>query len=716
MNSPRTVQVALPVPLPGPFDYLPVEGEVLPSPGTRVLVPFGRRKLVGIVLSNDGLAQVAPESLKRIKQTFESDQLDAELLSLLQWTTRYYAAAIGEIVTLGLPLALRRSKPFRPPPPEWLQLTAAGRAADLQRAPSQYQLQQTLQNGQKSRTDLRAMDFNSGLLRTMQSRGLIEAGERPLADSQPGPVLNDDQQQAVDAVTAAQVEFNAFLLAGVTGSGKTEVYLRAAQPVLEAGRQVLILLPEIGLTPQFVRRVEARLGRTAWIYHSGLSDGERLATWQAASSGRARILIGTRSAVFLPLLSAGLIVVDEEHDSSFKQFDGVRYHARDVAVKRASELNIPIVLGSATPSLESLHNADQARYQLLLLPKRAGQVEMPRWRIEDTRGSNAVAGLTDRLLDRIRARLGQGEQVLIYRNRRGYAPALICNECGWHADCPSCSAHLTVHRKASRLRCHHCGYSSPMPTRCPECYSPNLHAQGSGTERIEDELARALPDVPILRVDRDRMRQRSDFEQFVEQVRTGQPCVIVGTQMIAKGHHWPGIGLAVVLDADQSLFSADFRAPERLAQVLFQVSGRAGRDRPGEFILQTRQPEHPLIQQLMNSDYLSAARVLLAERIQAGLPPAGALTLVRAEAQKPDEAEAFLRQAADRIGPGAIHIAGPLPALLQRRAGYWRYQLWLSGAQRGALIKLVSQLPQSLAQLPAARRVRWHIDVDPHDL
>lgn len=716
MNTPRALQVALPVPLRGLFDYLPPEDQAMPEPGARVCVPFGRRRLIGIVVSSTVESSVDTVALKRIEQVLAPAELPDELLELLIWTTRYYAAPVGELVTLGLPLALRRLKPFQPLSAVWLKLSEAGRSADLKRAPRQQQLQQRLIQGPRTRAWLLEQGFSSALLRKMQVDGLIEPGDRPLPQAQPGPELNADQNRAVAEIQQSDRQFKSFLLAGVTGSGKTEVYLRAAQPVLERGRQVLILLPEIGLTPQFVRRIEARLGQTAWVYHSGLSDGERLATWQAARSGHARVLIGTRSAVFLPLHDVGLIVVDEEHDSSFKQFDGMRYHARDVAVKRASRLQIPIVLGSATPSLESLHNAEQGRYRMLLLPERVGQVEMPRWRIEDMRGSRAEAGLTDDLLRRIRARLELGEQVLIYRNRRGYAPVLICNECGWQADCPHCSAHLTWHRASAQVRCHHCGYSRPLPARCPECQSPDLYAAGSGTERIEQVLAQALPDVPILRVDRDSIRGRADFDALIEQVGRGQPCVIVGTQMIAKGHHWPGIGLAVVLDADQSLFSADFRGPERLAQTLFQVAGRAGRQRPGEFILQTRQPEHPLIDRLMQADYLNAARWLLAERSAAGLPPVGALALLRAEARQAGQAQAFLHQAANRVDDKNIYIAGPLPALLQRRAGYWRYQLWLNSRRRSALISLVGDLSERLADLPEARRVRWHIDVDPLDV
>lgn len=714
--SSQVLRVAVPVPLHGLFDYLPPLAGPVPERGDRVLVPFGRRRLVGVVIERRDDASVAESRLKPVFERLDGGRVDDELIALLTWATRYYAAPPGELVTHALPAALRRAEPFRAPQPAFLRLTDAGRTADLARAPRQATLADALGDGARRRDALIQAGHPADAMRRMLDAGLVEACDAPAPDPEPGPDLNAEQRTAVAAVLAARHRFAGLLLAGVTGSGKTEVYLQAARAVLRRGRQVLLLLPEIGLTPQLVRRVERRLGCAAHVYHSGLSDGERLATWEAAKSGDAKVLIGTRSAVFLPLADAGLIVVDEEHDGSFKQFDGMRYHGRDVAVLRASRLRIPIVLGSATPSLESLHNAHQGRYTLLELPRRAGKAELPRWRIEDLRGATRREGLTENLVDRIRRRLEGGEQVLVYRNRRGFAPVLMCDECGWQADCSRCSAHLTWHRKAGRLSCHHCGQQRAVPPRCPDCEAPRLSAAGSGTERIEHALAEHFPDVPVRRVDRDSMRGRDEFEDLLAEVARGEPCILVGTQMLAKGHHLPGIGLAVVLDADASLFSGDFRAPERLAQTVFQVSGRAGRENPGEFVLQTRHPDHPLVIAMAAGHYLKLAELLRAERAAAELPPAWALAMVRAEAQQPPVAQRFLARVAGMIGDGSIRVAGPLPALLQRRAGHWRYQLWLMTPDRARLQRVLAELQPLVQELPEAQKVRWHIDVDPLEL
>ena len=634
----------------------------------------------------------------------------------MRWTTRYYAAPPGELVNHALPAMLRRNREMPTPRIHWLHLTPTGAEAELGRAPRQRDVVELLKPGARSREALIEAGASAATLRRMLENGLVEACGPPHARPAPGPRLNPDQRAALAAILRARGRFVTLLLAGVTGSGKTEVYLQAARHLLRRSRQILVLVPEIGLTPQFVRRLEARLGRKAHVFHSGLGERERLETWQAAASGEAELLIGTRSAVFLPLKRPGLLIVDEEHDGSFKQFDAMRYHARDVAVLRASRLNIPVVLGSATPSLESLHNAERGRYRMLLLPERAGSAGQPHWRIDDPRGQRVEHGLTEKLVERIRKTLDGGEQVLVYRNRRGYAPVLICNECGWQADCDHCSAHLTWHRAAGRLNCHHCGHYRRVPARCPECHSPQIQAVGAGTERIELALKDLFPDHPVLRADRDVVRGRDDFEALLDQVATGDPCILVGTQMLAKGHHLPGIGLAIMLDTDQLLFSADFRAPERLAQSIVQVAGRAGREQQGQFILQSRHPEHPLIQTLASGDYLRAARLMLEERRDAGLPPWTNLAMVRAEAQKASDAAEFLRGVARRIDTAAIQVAGPLAAILQRRAGFWRYQLWLMSESRATLSAETVRLTGIIEDMREARTVRWHIDVDPMEV
>jgi len=715
---PETVaRVAVPVPLPQLFDYLPVPGQALPPRGSRVLVPFGKRRLVGLVFDHGAPGQGSSAALRCLERVLDEGLIRAEMLELINWCARYWAFAPGEAVNLLLPGALRRSKAFRPPPPAAYELTAKGGQASLNRAPRQAEVQTCLREGPLTREALMEQSgAGAEVIRRMSEAGLL----RPLDAPPPpaaaaGPELNEEQRAAVAAIVHHRRRFSAFLLAGVTGSGKTEVYLQAARRILDRGRQVLILAPEIGLTPQLVQRIESRLGEPAYLYHSGLSEGERLACWQAARSGAARVLVGTRSAVFLPLVRPGLVVIDEEHDASFKQAEGARYHGRDVAVLRARSAGVPVVLGTATPSLESLYNVDQGRYRLLELTRRAGTARQPRWRIVDQRGSRQ--SLAPELVETMRRHLGEGGQVLIYRNRRGYAPVLMCAECGWQADCERCSAHLTYHQGRGNLQCHHCGSQRPDPPRCPECESPELLALGAGTERLESQVAGLFPEVPVHRVDRDAMSGKHEFHALLEQVRQGQPCVLVGTQMLAKGHHLPGVTLAAVLDVDQSLFSADFRAPERLGQAVAQVAGRAGRgDRDGEFMLLTRHPEHPLLETLGRGDYRAYARPLLEERIQAKLPPACALAMLRAEAHQSEPPRRFLARAARLLAGGGIEVIGPLAAIMARRGGYWRFQLWLQAGSRISMANHLSTRLDALHKLPDARRVRWHVDVDPLEL
>ena len=709
-----TARVAVPVPLPQLFDYLAPGGGDLPPPGSRVLVPFGPRRLIGLVLGYGEASH--SESLKCIQEVLDDALIDPQLLELLSRARRYYAFPPGEAVNLLLPQALRRVKAFRAGPPDRVAITARGRAAEVGRARRQAEVLGWLEQGPMSREELLERGISAAVLRNLLAKGWIAsaaAGAEGRAEA--GPKLNPEQRQVLARILISRHRYCAFLLAGVTGSGKTEVYLQAARALLRRGRQILILVPEIGLTPQLIRRFEARLGLSAAVYHSDLSEGERLACWQAAASGQARVIVGTRSAVFLPLPRLGLLIVDEEHDPSFKQQDGARYHGRDLAVMRAHLLGIPIVLGSATPSLESLNNARAGRYQLLTMAQRAGGATVPRWSVLDLRGQRG--NLHPSLLGAIERHLGADGQVLVYRNRRGYAPVLMCPSCGWQADCQRCDAHMTVHQTAGRLQCHHCGAARQVPLRCPECGEPDLHTLGAGTERLEQQLKERFPEVPVYRVDRDSMRRRDQFSRLLDEIRRGQPCILVGTQMLAKGHHLPAVTLAAVLDVDQALFSADFRAPERLGQAVCQVAGRAGRgERPGEFILQSRQPEHPLLAELCRSDYLGFAQRLLAERAAAELPPATALAMLRAEAHDPRAACDFLTAAARALPASNLRVQGPVPAILSRRAGYSRFQLWLQALERPRLLQVLPDWVAGLHALPEARRVRWHVDMDPLEL
>jgi primosomal protein N' (replication factor Y) len=523
----------------------------------------------------------------------------------------------------------------------------------------------------------------------------------------------------VDTVSAGLGTFRSFLLEGVTGSGKTEVYLHLIERVLAQGGQVLVLVPEIGLTPQLVARFRARFDVPLALLHSGLTDRERLAAWLAARSGSAPIVLGTRSAIFTPLARPGLLIVDEEHDASLKQQDGFRYSARDLAVWRAHQLAVPVLLGSATPSLESLYNVEQRRYQPLLLPERTGHAELPEYRLIDVRHLSLEDGLSQPLLTRIGQHLAAAGQVLLFLNRRGFAPTLMCYECDWVAECPRCDARLTWHQSDGRLHCHHCGNQRPVDLRCPQCGSPELHPQGQGTERVEQALAAHFPAAERLRIDRDTTRRKGALDRLLEQARTGQRQILLGTQMLAKGHHFPNVTLVGILDADHGLFSTDFRASERMAQLIVQVAGRAGRqDRPGEVLIQTAHPDHPLLATLVTQGYPAFAAAALAERKAACLPPVTSLALLRAESTTASAPIDFLAAVAQQIRetrPAGVEVWGPVPAGMERRAGRWRAQLLLQSAQRGDLQPLLAGLVRALEQRPAARRVRWSVDVDPAD-
>ncbi|MCX2893960.1 primosomal protein N', partial [Stenotrophomonas lactitubi] len=511
--------------------------------------------------------------------------------------------------------------------------------------------------------------------------------------------------------------FQAFLLDGVTGSGKTEVYLQAIIHCLAQGRQALVLVPEIGLTPQTLARFRGRLGIAVHALHSGLTDNERARVWAAASRGEARVIVGTRSAVFIPLPQPGLLIVDEEHDGSYKQQDGIRYHARDFALVRAKAQGVPVLLGSATPSLETLHNAYAGRYAHLRLKQRAGDARPPRVRILDVRKRPLRDGLSADVLAGIGEHLQRGQQVLVFKNRRGYAPVLLCHDCGWTAPCNRCDAPMTVHGGGRRLQCHHCGARQPAPLACPACGSLALQPQGIGTERLEEHLVSAFVDFPVVRIDRGTTARRDALEQQLAKLGD-EPGILVGTQILAKGHDLPKLTLVVVVGIDEGLFSADFRASEKLAQQLIQVAGRAGRARdPGEVWLQTHHPGHPLLETLVNGGYHPFAQAELNQREAAGFPPFAHLALMRAEAQQLEHANAFLLAARTLLGEqNVVEAYGPMPAPMPRRAGYQRTQLLLSAAQRPPLHGVLAQLVPQLYALPEARKVRWSLDVDPTDL
>jgi primosomal protein N' (replication factor Y) (superfamily II helicase) len=727
---PVVLRVALPVPLLTLFDYLPpVAGEA--RAGSRVLVPFGRGKQVGVVVAIDAETLVGSHRLKQVIRLLDDTPLlDAELMQTLAWAADYWLGAPGEAYANALPLALREAKPLPALGDEYWALTVAGHGAHDagSRRGGSKTLLALLADASISAHSMSAQQLTELLpgwreaARRLAAAGLLERSERPPLNhalrASLAPQLNGEQQQAVAAVGASLGQYQPFLLDGVTGSGKTEVYLALIEQVLAQGRQALLLVPEIGLAPQTVRRLRERLGVIVEVLHSNLSEGDRARAWLRARNGSARVILGTRSAVFTPLPQAGLIIVDEEHDSAYKQQEGFRYHARDLALVRARALGVPVLLGSGTPSLESLANAESGRYRTLHLRARPGAIRPPQVQIIDMRAQRLEHGMSPALLTAVADTLARGEQALVFRNRRGYAPVLLCHSCGWHAQCPRCDRPLTLHAGRRQLLCHHCDYQTRMPSACPTCGAGDLKPQGQGTERLEEALVAQFPQVPVLRVDRETTRRRDAFEQLLATLQNDQPAILVGTQMLAKGHDLPNLTLVAIVGVDEGLHSVDFRAGERLAQLVVQVAGRAGRaSKPGRVLLQTHQPEHPLLRSLLAHGYAAAARELLAERRQIQLPPYSHQVLLRADAPQREDVDAFLAAAHAALpGNDQLQIAGPMPAPMPLRAGRQRGQLLLEAASRQTLHGMLRQWQLMLTALPSARRVRWSLDVDPIDL
>ena len=727
----RILRVAVARPLQGALDYLPPAGKAPAAPvGCRVEVPLGKGKAVGVVVEIDAVSPVPANKLRPARQWLDTEPLlPTDLLETLAWASRYYRYPVGSALATAMPSGLRKGQKARRAA-RWWFLTAEGSepGAVPRRAPRQAELQQRLLRlgGAAPVAELLAVEPAwQQAARAMEKAGLLRTEYRPPDDGaaprRTAPLaLEEAQRRAVDAIRGALGHYRPILLNGVTGSGKTEVYAAAAEEAVATGGQMLILVPEIALAPQILARLREHLGVKAAVVHSDLPESERVEAWLAARDGDASVIIGTRSAVFTPLRNPALIVVDEEHDSAYSQQDGLRYSARDLAVLRAQRLGVPVVLGSATPSLESIHNARRGRYLHLRLPARAGGARPPSIGILDIRSRALDGGISEPLRAATARHLAAGGQVLYFLNRRGYAPVLTCHACGWVAECHRCDARLTLHRGQGRMRCHHCGHAARIPDRCPECRGDDLRPLGPGTERVEEALTRLFPDAPLVRIDRDTTRRRGALEAKLEAAHSGAARVLLGTQMLAKGHHLPDVTLVAVVDADQGLFGADFRATERLAQLVIQVAGRAGRgERPGEVLIQTRHPEHPLLHTLLEHGYDAFATQHLEERRGAGLPPFGALALLRAEsvdAQAPYRfLEAAAAQGADAAG-GRVELLGPVPAPMERREGRHRAQLLIRAEARPALQGFLEAWHPGLSDLPGVRRVRWSLDVDPSEL
>ena len=726
--SANILKIALDVPLDRLFDYL--DGGYHVDIGQRVVVPFGRRSVVGVVVGISDTSDFAPEKLKAIAGVFHDEQsLDADTFGLIRFCADYYQYPFGQALLASLPARLRQTEPATARKQFLYALTPQGEQANVEDIPARQSVQRkvflALKQGDLSEAALKEISASwRKAIEVLQQQGWVYA-EQVLAGfgssnaPVPAPALNDEQSKAVTSVVASAGEFKPFLLHGITGSGKTEVYMQILQQMLANNDgQALVLVPEINLTPQLEARFRNRLPHLPLVsLHSNLSESERLQNWRLAQSGQARIIIGTRLAVFTPIPKLKIVLVDEEHDGSYKQQDSMRYHARDVAMVRAQRAKVPIVMGSATPALETWQNAQTGKYTLLSLNHRAvAQSALPNIRCIDTTKQESTHGLTPVLVNAMRERLEKGEQSLLFINRRGYSPVLLCNACHWIAPCTRCSSRLVVHLKQGRLRCHHCGHEQKIVRQCPSCGNADLHPTGHGTQRLEETLKQLFPAARIQRVDRDSTSRKEALNDILTAVHANEIDILVGTQMLAKGHDFPNLTLVGVIDTDSALFSPDFRASERLFAQLMQVSGRAGRaEKPGEVLIQTTFPAHPLFNALRSQDYPAYAQTLLAEREMAQFPPFCYLALLRAEASNYRDVEAFLNIAfeAARKLSGQVLTYDPMRSQMEKLKGMERGQILMQANQRGALQKLLATLTPQLRESKLGAKVRWSVDVDP---
>lgn len=727
-TEPTYIAAAVATPLRRRFHYrLPAGMDA--RPGARVRVPFGSRKLIGVVTETDSRPDLSPAKIKNVIEVLSQDgDLPAPILKLCGWASDYYQHPIGEVLAAALPALLRKGdSPIDAV--QYLTLTPEGSGIEpesLKRAPAQKRLLEFLENKPQTRALLNVHDISTQTIRTIISKGWAdwvtesqpETGSFALNGVDHGSLqLTSEQTQVLNELDR-QAKNGTTLLQGVTGSGKTEIYLRVIESALREGKQALVLVPEIGLTPQTIGRFEQRFDTAITVLHSGLTDRERAEGWWRAKEGMSGIVLGTRSAIFTPLKNPGVFIVDEEHDSSYKQTDGFRYNARDLAVLRGQFEGAPVMLGSATPSLESLHNARAGKYQLLEMSQRPPGVEAEKYELLDTRHLEIRDGFTRGLKSRIETALARGEQVLVFINRRGFAPVMMCNDCGWIAHCRRCDAKLTYHLSSNTLVCHHCGTLSHNILSCQSCSSQQVSAIGVGTQRIEQTLNNLFPDHPVYRVDRDSTRKKGSLEKILDDIGEGEPAILVGTQLLAKGHHFPNVTLVAMLDVDSGFYSADFRAVEKLGQMLLQVGGRAGRaDKPGSVLIQTAFATHPLMQKLVVSGYQSFAEELLSEREVSELPPFTFQAIIRAEATQSSMAREFLEQLERKSTvQDSVELLGPIPALMEKRAGKFRQMLIVAAPSRTLVHHSVTRLIAIAESLPAASKVRWSVDVDPIDL
>jgi primosomal protein N' (replication factor Y) len=721
------IRVALDVPLSTLFDYS-IDSHITIVPGTRVLVSFRRKKMTGIVMECATDSVLVAERIKPVLQVLNDiPPLSDELLALLRFCSDYYHFPLGVTVLSTLPVRLRTGKPIALKETMQYRLSASGRVLDpsllSKRKVVQHRILAALKSNALSAAEVRALSpSGASALKALLHAGWVETCAMPAVSGaftfNDTHILTTEQQHAVDSITKA-TSFNCFLLHGITGSGKTEIYVHLMNRILQQQGQVLLLVPEINLTPQLENYFRSRLPDVELVsLHSGLNDGERMQNWLHAQSGRARIILGTRLAVFTPLPQLALLIVDEEHDASFKQHDGLRYSARDVAIFRARQRGVPIVLGSATPSLESYYNAQSGRYQMLRLTQRAAaRAQLPTINCINTKNTVMQHGLSKPLLNALAERLQRGEQSLIFINRRGYAPVLMCGACGWLSGCSNCAGMLVLHLKDRLLRCHHCGHQKRVPNACPQCGNADLQPVGIGTQRVESALREHFPKARVLRVDRDSTRNKGTWQAMRQQIQDDAVDILVGTQMLAKGHDFPNLTLVGILNPDSALYSSDFRASEKLFSQLVQVAGRAGRaDKPGEVLIQTAFPDHPLFRALRAHDYDAWAQILLAERQSAGFPPFMYQVLLRAEAKHETRVYTFLQRAREAAVELAlpVEIYGVVPAVMPRRANHFLAQLLVQSTIRKSLQQFLREWRPLLDALPA-QGLRWSLDIDPID-
>ena len=727
------IRVAIPVYIYDTFDYtLSAEQYPQAQVGARVAVSFGRQNLIGIITEklDPNEAFTGQFKLKAITELLDNEAiLDQKVLTLLTWSAQYYQFPIGEVIQSALPTLLRQGRALDILFHQWKIVPHDNPDGLLKRSQKQYDAYQILKLHPHGTTEniLNLSGVEITTLKALEKKGLVQCQLEP-HDFTPMPVqlaqmpltANPDQKQAIQQILKSLHHYQAFLLDGLTGSGKTEVYLQVMYEVLKQGKQVLVLVPEIGLTPQTVARFKSRFHCDVALLHSGLNDSKRLQAWQHAQTGKASIVIGTRSAIYTPLPRLGLIILDEEHDLSYKQQEGFRYHARDVALYRGHLQQCPVILGSATPSIDSYHLVESGKLHLLELNQRAGVASLPKMHVIDLKVAKKQHSISQPLIEQIRQTLERKEQILIFLNRRGYAPVLICESCGWQANCPHCDAHFTVHSQPYHyLHCHHCGTIHRLPEHCPECQQQSLKSLGAGTAKVEQHLNELFPHHDVIRVDRDSTSRVGSWQKIYDRIQQNKPTILLGTQMLAKGHHFPHVTLVAILDIDAGLLSVDIRAPERTAQLIVQVAGRAGRgEHKGNVYLQSLRPDHPMLTTLIEHDYRTVAKQMLAERKIALLPPYRYAALVRVESKDREYSQQFLSEIAQQfrvMATDSVDIWGPIPAPMERKAGRYRAHMVILSADRAKLHFYLRQWWQQVVHLPRQHQLRLSIDVDPQE-